>query len=766
MRLFAVVLFLSLSLLSQRVEGTYPPGFSDTVIASGMTRPTAFAIHPDGRIFVLQQTGEVRVIKNGVLLPTPFTTITVNYPVGSERGLLGVAFDPDYATNRYVYFYYTAPTPTIHNRVSRFTADIANEDVAVAGSEVAILDLETVGVTQHNGGAIHFGPDGKLYVGVGENLVPANSQSVDNRLGKLLRINSDGTIPADNPSTFPNVAATPTGLNRAIWALGLRNPYTFNFQPGTGRIYINDVGEGSWEEVSDGSAGANYGWPTCEGSCGSAGMTNPVYQFSSASPNPECAIAGGAFYNPSNVMFPASYVGKYFFADYCAGSIKYIDPASPPAPGAATTFASGLIFGTVDIQIHNEGTLYFLSRGSPPTFPSTLVRVQYPAGFTPTGTPTPTNTPTITNTPTNTATLTPTGTATETFTPTSTATATETFTSTPTATETFTPTDTPTDTPTNTATATPTASPEGSISGTVFYLNASSPPRFVSNVLISGAGSPNVSATTAAPGPGEGTYTLAGFGAGSYTVTPSKTGGSNGISSFDAGRVAQHVSGLPPLLNSNQLIAADTSGNSQVSSFDAGLIASYVVSGVGGQTASWKFLPVNRNYASVTSNITGEDYNAILVGEVSGNWANTGARAAVGGPERATAINAPSLLTPSGKEIIVPIAVEGVANKGIISYEFDLRYDPLVIQPLSEPVGVSGTVSRGLSVVTNGEEPGLLRVVMYGALPIEENGLLLNLRFMAVGTLGSVSPLTFERMMFNEGEPRVMASEGRVEISY
>jgi glucose/arabinose dehydrogenase len=205
------------------VQATLPAGFSEAQI-SGLSNPTSFAIHPDGRIFVCEQAGTLRVVKNGVLLPTPFTTIAVNFPAGTERGLLGVAFDPNYATNHFVYVYYTAPTPTIHNRVSRFTANIANEDVAVVGSEAAILDLENLGATNHNGGAIHFGPDGKLYVAVGENAVSSNAQSLSNRLGKMLRINSDGTIPPDNPTTFPNIAGSTTGLNQAIWAVGLRNP--------------------------------------------------------------------------------------------------------------------------------------------------------------------------------------------------------------------------------------------------------------------------------------------------------------------------------------------------------------------------------------------------------------------------------------------------------------------------------------------------------------------------------------------------------------
>jgi glucose/arabinose dehydrogenase len=360
---------LSLFIVSS-ARAALPGGFVETQI-TGLSNATAIAVHPDGRIFVCQQTGELRVIKNGAVLPTPFTTITVN-SVG-ERGLLGVAFDPNYATNRFVYVYYTATTPTIHNRVSRFTANASNEDVAVAGSEVVILDLETLSATNHNGGAIHFGPDGKLYIAVGENAVPSNSQSLANRLGKILRINSDGTIPPDNPTSFPNIAGSPTGNNRAIWAVGLRNPFTFSFQPGTGRMHVNDVGQGTWEEVNVGTAGANFGWPTCEGTCGTAGMTNPLYQYSSAVAAP-CAITGGAFYNPTTPTFPAQFIGKYFFADFCAGWIKTLDPLNPPATGTAVDFATGLNL-PVDIQVANDGSLFYLARGS-----NSVFRVQFVGG--------------------------------------------------------------------------------------------------------------------------------------------------------------------------------------------------------------------------------------------------------------------------------------------------------------------------------------------------------------------------------------------------
>ena len=208
---------------------TLPAGFSETVITSSLSNPTAMAMAPDGRIFVCQQGGALRVIKNNALLTTPFVTLTVN--ADGERGLLGVAFDPDFLTNHYVYVYYTATTPAIHNRVSRFTA---NGDVAAAGSEAVLLDLPNLNATNHNGGAIHFGADGRLYIAVGENAVSANSQTLTNPLGKLLRINSDGTIPTDNPfygsttGTSRARAASTSGLSfltaldtTTTWALAM-----------------------------------------------------------------------------------------------------------------------------------------------------------------------------------------------------------------------------------------------------------------------------------------------------------------------------------------------------------------------------------------------------------------------------------------------------------------------------------------------------------------------------------------------------------------
>ncbi|HXQ73172.1 MAG TPA: PQQ-dependent sugar dehydrogenase [Pyrinomonadaceae bacterium] len=346
---------------------TLPAGFTETTI-TGIASPTAMEIAPDGRIFVCEQGGRLRVIKNGALLATPF--LTLNVDSSGERGLLGIAFDPAFGgANNFVYVYYTVPSTPRHNRVSRFTA---NGDVAVAGSETVILELDNLsGATNHNGGAIHFGPDGKLYVAVGENASPSNSQTLANRLGKVLRINPDGTIPNDNP--FFNTA---TGANRSIWALGLRNPFTFAFQPGTGRLFINDVGQNTWEEINDGIAGSNYGWPTTEGATSNPTFRSPLFSYQHGSTSTTgCAIAGGTFYNPLNATFPANFIGKYFFADLCTGWIRTFDPAT----GTAANFASGIV-QPVDLKGAVDGSLYYLSINFGNGFVS---RVQFNSPTTP-----------------------------------------------------------------------------------------------------------------------------------------------------------------------------------------------------------------------------------------------------------------------------------------------------------------------------------------------------------------------------------------------
>ncbi len=343
-------------------NATQPSGFTrNESWVTGLNNATSFAQAPDGRLLVAEQGGALRVIKNGALLATPFATFVVDS--SGERGLIGITLDPAFATNGFVYIYSTRTAGGSHNRISRLTA---NGDVIAAGSELTLVDLPNLsGATNHNGGGMHFGADGKLYVGVGENANPPQAQDLTLPFGKLLRFNADGSIPNDNP-----FFATQTGLARAIWAYGLRNPFTFAVQPGTGRIHINDVGQSTWEEIDLGAAGANYGWPASEGPDNvGAGITGPLftYRHSDASPLGSgsggffkgFAIAGGAFY-PASGAFPAGYRDQYYFADYISQFVGRVDLANG---NAAYAFAR-LSGSPVDLLVGSDGAVYVLTRGN------------------------------------------------------------------------------------------------------------------------------------------------------------------------------------------------------------------------------------------------------------------------------------------------------------------------------------------------------------------------------------------------------------------
>jgi len=338
---------------------TQPVGFTrNEGYVTGLSSATAFAQAPDGRLFVAQQGGALRVVKNGALLGTPFVTLAVDS--AGERGLLGVAFHPNFASNGYIYLYYTSAENGTHNRISRFTA---NGDVVLAGSEAKLVDLPTLSsATNHNGGALHFGADGKLYVGVGDNANSAQSPNLANPMGKLLRFNDDGSIPSDNPHY-----TTQTGLARAVWARGLRNPFTFAVRPGDGRIHINDVGQNTWEEINLGAAGADYGWPATEGPTSAGGVTAPLFSYKHSAAAPAgsgaggffvgFAIAGGSFY-PAAGPFPAPWLGAYFFADYVSHFIGAIDLGNGNA-----AYAFGSVSGNpVDLLVAADGALLVLTQ--------------------------------------------------------------------------------------------------------------------------------------------------------------------------------------------------------------------------------------------------------------------------------------------------------------------------------------------------------------------------------------------------------------------
>jgi glucose/arabinose dehydrogenase len=342
---------------------TVPEGYSFETIASGFNNATCMAQTPDGRILIARQSGEVLVWKEGALLSEPMHTFLVS-GLG-EKGLLGLAIDPDFVSNGYIYVYITTPSPDSRGKLKRITVPPGN-DVSLAESEVEVFDLGAASGI-HLGGEVQFGIDGKLYVALGDHAGSANSQSLSSIFGKILRLNADGTIPEDNP-----FYGTAEDDNRAIWALGLRNPFTFAFEPGTGRMFINDVGAAAYEEINDGIAGANYGWPQTEGRFSTTvfpQFTHPLLAYHHTNPIllgfTGYVIVGGAFYTGVMEHFPAGLQGHYFFGDYSLGWIRTLDPTT----NVSAPFATGMSL-VVDFGFDAAGRLLVLRRSS-------LVRVQY-----------------------------------------------------------------------------------------------------------------------------------------------------------------------------------------------------------------------------------------------------------------------------------------------------------------------------------------------------------------------------------------------------
>jgi glucose/arabinose dehydrogenase len=313
--------------------------------------PTAMEFAPDGRLFICSKNGAVRIVKDGKLLTRPFLKLTV--PTLSEQGLLGIAFHPTFTDSPYVYLYYTALVPQ-HNRVSRF---LAQRDT-VEGEEQIIFDMDLVTAQNHMAGAIHFGLDGKLYIASGNSAKSENSLSLNTTLGKILRINPNGSIPNDNPFLDKT-----SGNQRAIWALGIRNTFSFAIDRITGRIFGTECGDGM-EEVNELLGGSNYGYGEQEGY---AEPRNPSHIIGAFRPaiyaySGGCVIAA-AFY-PSEVApagpmnFPPEFQRKFFFADHNNGWIKVM---SMDNQKLISDFATGAQ-NPVDIKFGSDGALYYLSR--------------------------------------------------------------------------------------------------------------------------------------------------------------------------------------------------------------------------------------------------------------------------------------------------------------------------------------------------------------------------------------------------------------------
>lgn len=345
--LLLCVLALGTATSSAQTDTVLPVGFRDLPVAD-VAQPTALAFTPDGRLLITSQLGQLWVYQAGTLRDTPALDVQSRSCFNSERGLLGVAVDPGYSANRYIYLYYTfrkggdcSGSTDAVNRVSRWTLGDNN----LATGELILIDNVPSPAGNHNGGDLHFGQDGYLYISIGDggcDYAEDSGCAQDNDaardlhilLGKILRITTSGDIPSDNPFRGANSARCAlTGKTDAgkicqeTFAWGLRNPFRFAFRPNSNEFFINDVGQGTWEEIDRGQPGADYGWNEREGFCRTgttndcgapqAGLTNPIFAYGRSD---GCAtITGGAFV-PAGI-WPAAYDGAYLFADYVCGKI-------------------------------------------------------------------------------------------------------------------------------------------------------------------------------------------------------------------------------------------------------------------------------------------------------------------------------------------------------------------------------------------------------------------------------------------------------------
>lgn len=374
-----------------RPEASVPAQFEDKLVAN-ISGPTAIAFTPDGRMLITTQGGHLRVYKNDALLPTPVLDLTSRICSDTERGLLGVAVDPNFASNHAIYIYYTfkkynacprdSSTSPV-NRVSRFILPDANQ--IDPSSEVILVDNIPSPHSNHNGGDLQFGKDGYLYISVGDGgcdysdptkCAGSNDAARDRHilLGKILRISGDGTIPPGNPFQGANSARcnvtgiTDVGKNcQETYAVGLRNPFRIAFDPNASetRFFINDVGQGQWEEIDEGQVAADYGWNIREGFCATgsttncgtppAGLTNPIYAYGRSA---GCtAITGGAFV--PNGLWPAQYNGVYLFGDFGCGNIFMLVSGSNGYTASEFTTGVGGVTHLVFSPYIREQALYY-----------------------------------------------------------------------------------------------------------------------------------------------------------------------------------------------------------------------------------------------------------------------------------------------------------------------------------------------------------------------------------------------------------------------
>lgn len=338
-------------------------GIKVTAVATGLSSPLYLtAPAGDARLFVVEQTGRIRIIKNGQLLPAPYLDVRSKITSGGERGLLGLAFHPSFATNGFFYVNYTDLAGD--TKIERYHAT-PSADVADASSGTTVLAFDQP-FANHNGGMLLFGPDGMLWIGTGDGGSggdpQGNGQKLSTLLGKMLRVDVNGAAPYAIPTNNPFVSQS--GARGEIWAYGLRNPWRYAFDAVDGLLYIADVGQNRWEEVHvvpASRAGVNFGWNVMEGThcysaltCSQNGLDVPVYEYSH---DDGCSITGGFVYRGNAIP---SVRGHYFFSDYCTGFLRSFRYAN----GAVTDvkqWSVGSLGPVLSFGQDSAGELYILS---------------------------------------------------------------------------------------------------------------------------------------------------------------------------------------------------------------------------------------------------------------------------------------------------------------------------------------------------------------------------------------------------------------------
>ncbi|HEU4561156.1 MAG TPA: PQQ-dependent sugar dehydrogenase [Longimicrobium sp.] len=328
MKRIAALLLLAAAACNGSTDGTPPPpvnGIRLVEVARGFDQPVYVTSPPgDARLFVVEQTGRIRIIQNGTVVSTPFLDVTAKITAGGEQGLLSVAFHPQYATNGFFYVYYTDRNSDV--RIERYhAAGTSNTADPASGQTVLVVPHP---FSNHNGGLLMFGPDGKLYAGLGDGGgggdPQGNGQNTATLLGKILRLDVDAAQPYAIPANNPFVGQT--GKRGEIWITGVRNPWRYAFDRDAGLLYVADVGQSQWEEINvlpAGTGGQNLGWNLMEGAhcynasnCVQQGLTLPAHEYSHSD---GCSITGGFVYRGSAIP---GLRGHYFYSDYCEGWVR------------------------------------------------------------------------------------------------------------------------------------------------------------------------------------------------------------------------------------------------------------------------------------------------------------------------------------------------------------------------------------------------------------------------------------------------------------